>query len=288
MSNQLRMIVWNVKLGNAVSLHLPNGKLIIFDAGSSSDCSPVQVLHDKFDVKIIDALVITHPHTDHFSDLPNITRLQMGPKVLIRPRDISSQAIREGNKDQALVEKYIDIDARYNAGVNAVDDIYSSACTGSVVIKQFKTSVYAESNLNNRSLVHIVSYGSDKILLPGDCTKEAMKYLIENNSEFKTEIAGITIMVAPHHGHEGDYCSELMKEIKGSLMLCLISDGKDKDDVSAVGLYGGAAKGLNFAKAGGQSNLRKCLTTRTDGWIDVYVKLDGGLSIKTQKGDASC
>lgn len=44
MSNQLRMIMWKAKFGNAISLHLLNGKLTMSDAESSFDYSPMQTL----------------------------------------------------------------------------------------------------------------------------------------------------------------------------------------------------------------------------------------------------
>ena len=50
----LRMIVWNVKRGNAISLHLPNGKTVMIDCGNSDDCSPVDSLNkQKINTKIV-------------------------------------------------------------------------------------------------------------------------------------------------------------------------------------------------------------------------------------------
>ena len=90
----LRMIVWNVKRGNAISLHLPNGKTVMIDCGNSDDCSPVDSLN-KQKINKIDWLVISHPHTDHMADLGTIIRLGMLPTVLTTATTIAESTIKE-------------------------------------------------------------------------------------------------------------------------------------------------------------------------------------------------
>ena len=283
-NKKLTMIVWDVKRGNAISLHLPNGRTVMVDCGASDDCSPVSELYSRYGVKTIHELIVTHPHADHMADLATIRNLKMGPTVLYRPKGISEDAIKSGNTDTTVVDSYLAMDRQYNRKLDASEDIENPANTGGVRFKVFKPISCSENDLNNRSLVVIVSYGSEKILLPGDCTPAAMKELLKVQ-EFKDELAGTTIMVAPHHGHESCYCSELMEELETNsvLKICIISDGKDTDEVSASDKYGAKCKGLVFRYDSGTSELRRCLTTRKDGRIFVNVGLESPLEIKTQK-----
>lgn len=280
---KMRMIVWDVKRGNAISLHLPNGRIVMVDCGSSEDCSPVMLLHSRYGVNLIHELIVTHPHADHMADLGTIHSLGMGPTVLYRPKGISEDAIKSGNTDKSVVDSYLVADKRYTAKLDPSDDIANPENTGGVRFRVFKPTAFSENDLNNRSLVVVVSYGNEKILLTGDCTPAAMRELIEKES-FKAEIAGTTIMVAPHHGHESCYCPELMDELKKNpkLRICIISDGKDTDEVSAVNKYASWCSGLSFLYDGITPDFRKCLTTRKDGHIVVDVGIGVPIEIKTE------
>ena len=110
------MIVWNVKRGNAISLHLPNGKTVMIDCGNSDDCSPVDSLN-KQKVNKIDWLVITHPHTDHMADLRNIVRFGMYPTVLTTALGIAEASIKADNKDNEAVNEYLMFGQRYNSSI---------------------------------------------------------------------------------------------------------------------------------------------------------------------------
>ena len=279
----MRMIVWDVKRGNSISLRLPNGRMVMVDCGASDDFSPVSVLHSRYGVDSIHELIVTHPHADHMADLGTIQRLGMGPTVLYRPKGISEDAIKSGNTDKSVVDSYLVADKRYTAEVDPSDNIENSENTGGVRFRVFKPTAFSENDLNNRSLVVVVSYGNEKILLTGDCTPAAMKELITKAS-FKAEIAGTTIMVAPHHGHESCYCPELMDELKKNpkLRICIISDGKDTNEVSAANKYASWCTGFSIWHHGIIPDSRKCLTTRKDGHIVVDVGIGVPLEIKTE------
>ena len=280
--NIMRMIVWDVKKGNAISLHLPNGRVVMVDCGASDDCSPVSELHSKCGVDTIHELIVTHPHADHMADMATMRSLNMGPTVFCRPKGISEKAIRSDNTDKDVVDEYFAVDQQYNGKLEASDDIKNPANTGGVRFRVFMPTSCSENDLNNRSQVVIVSYGSEKILLPGDCTPAAMKELLKVQ-EFTDELAGTTIIVAPHHGHESCYCPELMEELESNsvLKICIISDGKDTDEVSASDKYGAKCTGLAIWYRGILLDSRKCLTTRNDGHVVVDVGIGVPLEVRT-------
>ena len=281
----LRMIVWNVKRGNAISLHLPNGKTVMIDCGNSDDCSPACVLNKRFGISKLAWLVITHPHSDHMSDLGEIIRLGMDPPVLTRASGLAETSIRAGNSDQASVDTYISFDRRYNSSINAIDNPYDPNNMGGVQFRCFAPVKCAEGNLNNRSLVISAEYSGVKVLFMGDCTNAAQRELLEDPA-FVSAITGTQILVVPHHGHESCYCPELMEEI--SPWICIASDAKDTQDVSAVPTYGEKCKGIMFRDENLACEQRYCLTTRNDGNILVDMPVTGGVWIKTGNGLESC
>ena len=281
----LRMIVWNVKRGNAISLHLPNGKTVMIDCGNSDDCSPANILNKRFGISKLAWLVITHPHSDHMSDLGEIIRLGMDPPVLTRASELAEASIRADNSDQASVNTYISFDRRYNSSIKAIDNPYDPNNMGGVQFRYFAPVKCAEGDLNNRSLVIAAEYGGTRILFMGDCTNAAQREPLEDPS-FVEVVEGTHILVVPHHGHESCYCPELMRKM--CPWICIASDAKDTQGVSATDAYGTHCSGRMFGNASAVREQRFCLTTRKDGYIVVDVPAVGGISIHTGSGLVSC
>jgi hypothetical protein len=73
--------------------------------------------------------------------------------------------------------------------------------------------------------------------------------------------------MASHHGRDSGYCSELFELFKPSL--CVISDSRAQD-TNASSRYSAHARGWTVhRKKGGKSKERYCVTTRSDGYIDI-------------------
>lgn len=89
--------------------------------------------------------------------------------------------------------------------------------------------------------------------------------------------------MASHHGRESGYCSDIFKSI--SPKLCIVSDGVvQKTD--ATSKYSGHASGWDVSsKSNGNILNRNCLTTRTDGYIEIEIGLNNNnhpfLSVST-------
>ncbi|KPK62354.1 hypothetical protein AMJ83_11195 [candidate division WOR_3 bacterium SM23_42] len=132
---------------------------------------------------------------------------------------------------------------------------------------------------NATSLVLFLRYGKNTILFPGDMPPESMSYLLSEgrgvqkrytrfNPNFKDshpkwheetsdqpslkaclETYGLSILIAPHHGLESGYSSELYQCIKtGKPMLVLISEKRHKTDHngSVDDKYRSGAHGLSI------------------------------------------
>lgn len=267
MMNEMKMTVWDVGAGNAISLELPNGRLVMVDAGASDTCSPVAILQHKYST--IDTLIITHPHTDHFKDLETIQKLGMMPTVLVRPKHLTDKQIRDDNPNGGTIEDYITMSNGYSRVVECQNDIKNPENTGGVLFQWWTPMAGAASDLNNHSMVVVVTYGKVKIMLPGDCTNAAMEELL-GKDDFLTAIKGVNVLVAPHHGHEEGYSTSLMEKI--SPLVTIVSDD-DFEGFSATSNYTNHTRGWDCINGGGVSKNRKTLTTRNDG--NIIVATDG-------------
>ena len=123
----------------------------------------------------------------------------------------------------------------------------------------------SKDNLNNHSIVTIISYAGSKILIPGDNEPPSWEELLENK-EFIEAIKWTDILVAPHHGRESGYYKELFNYIQPNLIIISDSPGTD---TSANSRYSNHANGWKVFNKDGSSETRKILSTRCDGMIQI-------------------
>jgi beta-lactamase superfamily II metal-dependent hydrolase len=268
----LEVVVWDVRHGSATYIKTPNSTHIVQDlgtgdiSGGKADFSPLLYLKNRYGVSQLDYVIISHPHRDHIDDIFNLDALS--PRVLLRPKHLTEDQIRQGNKanDDAHIEKYLDINQRYNQEVSEPNKVWLPSNNGGVVIKSFLPTSCGDSNLNNHSIVMVFEYAESKIIIPGDNEPPSWKELLENKA-FCNAISGADILIAPHHGRESGFCEEIFDYFKPRLTI--ISDGPCES--SAVAKYANVTQGWKVHCRRGGSEERKCVTTRHDG--EIYIKL---------------
>ncbi|MDQ0286290.1 competence protein ComEC [Desulfofundulus luciae] len=267
----LTLVFWDVQHGSAAYIKTPNGKHIVVDLGTGSysddnlEFSPLLHLKNKWNVKQLDGVIITHPHRDHLDDILNFGELK--PKVLVRPKHLNEDEIRAGNRkeDTTIIDKYLEVNSEYVHPVSPSENPFLDDNNGGVRFVRFIPSSCATSNLNNHSVVTIVSYAKSKIIIPGDNEPPSWNELLEQE-EFLTAIKDTDILVAPHHGRDSGFSSALFEYINPRLTI--ISDGRFCD-TSATDRYAKHTKGWTVYKRSGGKEERKCVTTRNDGVIVV-------------------
>lgn len=268
----VKFVFWDVQHGSAAYIQTPNQTGIVVDLGtgsygsSSKEFSPLLHLKNNWRVSELDAVIITHPHRDHLDDIFNLDELS--PRVLQRPKHLNENDIRSGNRtnDNQIIDKFLEINNRYNSPVSNGTSPFDSNNNGGVVFNSFVPKGCATSNLNNHSIVTIVSYAQSKMLIPGDNEPASWKELLDNTA-FQNAIRNTDIFLAPHHGRDSGFCEELFEYIKPKLTI--ISDGRFCD-TSAVDRYRRKTIGWVVHRRGnGEKVERKCLTTRNDGVIIV-------------------
>ena len=264
-------VFWDVQHGSAAYIRTPNGKHMVIDLGTGSyegnnTFSPLYHLKNEYNVHQLDAVVITHPHRDHLDDICNFDALS--PKALWRPKHLSETDVREGNQsqDSDVIDKYLEIDRRYTLPIAPEANPFSADNNGGVAIQTFQPSAYARTNLNNHSLVTIISYGGVKIIIPGDNEKPSWNELLERE-DFRAAIQGAHVLVASHHGRESGFSPALFNYIRP--YITIISDGPTKK-TSVSDRYAQRTQGWRVYKRSSRTTQeRKCLTTRNDGVIVV-------------------
>ena len=202
----LRVSILDVGQGSATLLELPHHRAILIDGGS--------YLGERFDVgeriiapflwsrhiKKLEAVVISHPHADHYNGLPFIIR-NFKPKTLWI------------NGYPAPVPDYQDLlrEAK-NLGISVktpqanlplyADEGTKLSCIGSPpppIQDEWSTrSEQPGADTNRHSMVLRLVYGQRSFLFPGDINMAAEERLVQEADGINADV-----LLAPHHGSRG-------------------------------------------------------------------------------------
>ena len=270
----LKFITWDVEHGSAAYIRTPNGSHIVIDLGArrSADInfSPLLYLQRQWGVAELDLVIITHPHLDHIEDILHFDSLS--PRALIIPSHLTEEEIWEGNENASpeikeIFGKYIDVSQRYSQSVNSAENPTLESNNGDVSFRFFRPTQSSTQNFNNHSVVTVMTYAGVKFLLPGDNESTSWQELL-SDPNFIQAINNTHVVVASHHGRLSGYHRPLFDHF--SPLLTIISDGRVVG-TSVTEKYSEHSRGWNVRKRSGGREKRYCITTRSDGVIDIEV-----------------
>lgn len=180
---------------------------------------------------------------------------------------LSDNAIKNANFNEGgdEINMYLGLLKSYDTSVDPEITAFHTTNNGGVNFQFFFPAKGSESNINNHSIVTLLEYHGVKILFPGDNEPLSWNELLESQ-DFTDAIKGTQVLIAPHHGRESGYCTELFDVISPNLVV--ISDGKFCD-TSATARYSTKAIGWNVKNSNGESKDKKCVTTRDNGVIKI-------------------
>jgi len=276
---KVTVVFWDVQHGNAVYIKTPNNRHIVIDLGMGAyrdnnlEFSPLLHLKNKWNINQLDYVIITHPHLDHIDDILNFEKLS--PKVLRKsqvPKEIVENLLREAkDEDKPKFEKYLVIIENYKRPVSPENDPSNPENYGGIVIKNFDTSECSPSNINNYSIVTVLSFAGKKIVFTGDNESCSLNKLFEK-ADFREAVRNADILLAPHHGRKSGFHSDFVDLVNPRLTV--ISDGRFCDS-SASSRYSKKSRGMVVKRrSDGKREKRYCVTTRTDGVIVVNFGYD--------------
>lgn len=264
----LQILIHNVGHGQSVHAFTPVGQRIVIDLGGHNSFSPLQWLRNP-PISVIDLLVITHPHGDHIDEILELDNFDFWVKQLWCPKWLIAEEVRRANliSYQEKVERYLFMSNHYTEEMREEERVGNPNISGGVKIQIFSSSSCSRSNINNHSGVVVFEHLGVKVVIPGDNESPSWRQLLENR-DFTNAISGTYIFMASHHGRESGYCKDLFNIFKPKL--CVVSDGRVQD-TDAAGRYSYHATGWKVYYRRGGSEDRYCLTTRSDGYVDIKI-----------------
>lgn len=190
----LNVYFLNVGQGDAIYLELPGGQTTLIDGGPSASAtgSLAQFLTEKKVTKI-DHVVLTHPHSDHYTGLQYVfSNIQVGDFYDTRMDNknaTADNALRDQVKSLNIPTFYPAPDDHLNWGGDGLDIKVFNSCPEPVESS-------SSNDINNCSITLKVSYKNTSLLLTGDTQNDAETRLVERyGAELKADVLKVG-----HHG----------------------------------------------------------------------------------------
>ncbi len=204
--------------GDASLIQLPNNKNLLIDGGpggddySRFDAGKKIILPycQKNKIKKIDAIIMTHPHSDHIGGLLSI--LKKIPVECIydcgmpHTSELYYQCLEIIDKKKII----------YKIPTSG-DEILLDPNVQITVLHPPKNWKYRKE-ANDNSIVIMIHYNKIKCLFTGDIEKEVEKILL-NNSSIES-----TLIKIPHHGSDTSSSDKFIKAVNSKIGI--ISVGK--------------------------------------------------------------
>lgn len=197
---ELRCTFLAVGHGTCAVLELPDGKTLLYDAGSLN--SPEQASRTIAEflwskgITRIDGIVLSHADVDHYNAVPGLLKRFSVGTVYISP--LMFDPLATGGQLNApeylrnmLTEQKVPLQEVWmNDRLDVQDGRVSIQ-----VLHPPRTGVVGRDNANSITL--LVEFGGKRILLPGDLEDEGIDAVTLDDPE------DVDLLLAPHHGSAG-------------------------------------------------------------------------------------
>ena len=262
------IIVWDVGHGNAASVRLPNGTVILLDCGPTPGAGSSPALATLRHWGRIDALIISHPDMDHIGDIRSAAFAR--PPFLVAPQVPPAQILEDKNEaDRHAALSYLSFKDRYRPFLGRMP-------FGNTRVEWFSVGGQ-HGTMNAYSTVTFIQHGWFTFLYAGDLPARCWADLLDAHGARLFPLLDQTnFFVIPHHGRRDPHSPDLMR-LMGNLKLGIVSDGGAKP-TSATSEYEHYFEGWPVCNTQTlRCRRRRILTTRKDGFVRLRAIFDAGI-----------
>jgi len=255
----LELRALSVGHGNACLVRCPNGRTILFDAGSMENgqaaASAVMASLSDMGCDRLDAVVISHTDTDHLNAVPFLLRDLPVRAVLLNPVGL--------NPEHRGLAAVVAAASEANVPLRVLrhrDEINLDPRVRIWVRQSGNSPLPGRVDDNEHSLVVEVEYAGHRLLFPGDVSGAGQSRLFSKDSE------GYSVVLAPHHGGGRDNTPEFASWARPEAVI--VSTGDRDNEASLSEVYVGAR-----------------LASTAEG--AVRIRIDGTGKLKLERWDAT-
>lgn len=235
----------DVGQGDSTLVELPDGKVMLIDAGEASASQSVLDALEAAGVDEIDYLVATHPHADHIG----------GMEAVLDTYDVDEVWMPDAPDTTETYEGFLDaVDAEGCSVEEAVagEEIVGEDAGYTVDVLAPSDDVDSE-DMNDYSAIVKVTYGDTALLFTGDASAQE---IVDANP------GHVDVLKAAHHGSETGTNAEVMTETTPEFVVMSYAEGNsyghpDQNALDAVSAasataYSTAANGNVTATSDGE------------------------------------
>jgi competence protein ComEC len=217
----LEVHVIDVGQGDAVALRLPSGRWLLVDAGPRSsgfDAGARRVLPylRRHGVRQLEAVVLTHPHLDHIGGAPAVLED-------LRVRGVLDPSYAAPSSDYLTVLEAAAAAGTYWWSASARLEFELDDVRVSVLHPQPGEAEGRVDDLNDLSLVTLVTWDRASVLLTGDASAEIERSLLEVLPP--ASLARLSVLKVGHHGSRTSTSSELVAHTRPRVAVVSAGDG---------------------------------------------------------------
>ncbi len=213
----LRITFIDVGQGDSTLIEFPKGKRMLIDGGGFYDerfdvgRNVVAPVLWKKKITTLHYLVLTHPHPDHLNGLKFIASSFRARELWASGQGFSSTPYHDLMEIVAKkrMQRIMVHDAWPPRRINGVKVEVLNPPQGSMVDQKD-----SPSQINNRSIVLMITYKNHRFLLTGDIEEEAEARLVESGKDLRSDVLKV-----PHHGSQTSSTRKFLEAIKPSYAL---------------------------------------------------------------------
>lgn len=254
----------DVGQGDAELIELPDGKVMLIDAGEASSAPAVLAALEEAGVDSIDYLVASHPHADHIG----------GMEAMLDAYDIEEVWAPAAPADTETYEGFLDAVADEGLALDeavAGRSIVDGDAGYAVDLLGPEKGVISD-DMNDYSAIVKVSYGETSLLFTGDADAD----------EIATAGAGhVDVLKASHHGSDTGTDAAVMASTTPGFVVLSYEEGNsyghpDQDVLDVVAAsgavaYSTAVNGEVVVTSDGES---VCVTAEREGEVTAGVSAE--------------
>lgn len=199
--SKMQVVVCDVGQGDAILIRTSRGSDILIDGGPNDSVLSCLNKHMPFWDRKIEAVILTHPDSDHLAGLLSVF------KRFEVENYIRSHQFKNDNLDK--LEKAILSENKISATLAYRKDRLSVGDVSLIAVWPEKGAV---GDINNDSLVFLLTFKNFKMLLTGD------------SEEFRGSIGDIDVLKVAHHGSKESVTGEVLKDLKPELAIISVGE----------------------------------------------------------------
>jgi len=190
----LDVVSFDVGQGGATLIRTPTGRNVLVDAGprspggSAAEFSILPYL-ERWGIRRLNTVIITHPDEDHLGGLPTLLRETSVGRVVRSGWPAESELYQE--VQHLIAQKSVP-----ERTVRRGDTLEIGPSVRGQILSPAESTRQEVESRNNASLVVHMSYGEVDILLPGDIEAVAERNLV---GAYGSQLQSRVVKV-PHHG----------------------------------------------------------------------------------------